>query len=85
LPDLLAQRDPEFHYLQGSILAFCGERQVATRLLQAAIDGNYCSTEALEYDPLLDKLRAYPEFDRLRASSKECMRKFLAQRGQRAN
>jgi hypothetical protein len=82
-PALLQQRDPEFHYLQGSLLAFCGERPLAVRLLQSAISGNYCAEEALANDPLLDKLRAYPEFEGLQTSSRNCLKKFLAERGQR--
>jgi len=77
---LLEQRDPEFHYLQGSLLAFCGERQIAVRLLQMAISQNYCSTEALANDPLLEKLRPYPEFNQLRSASQGCLDKFLAGR-----
>jgi hypothetical protein len=83
-PALLGQRDPEFRYHQGAVLAFCGQRQLAARLLKSAIDQNYCATEALQRDPLLAKLRYYPEFDALTAASTECHKKFLAGRNRRA-
>jgi serine/threonine protein kinase/TolB-like protein len=84
MPALLAQRDPEFHYLQGSALAFCGQPPEAAQLIQKAIDQNYCATDALDNDPMLDKLRRYPEFGRLRVASESCLKKFLSARGQRA-
>jgi serine/threonine protein kinase len=77
------QRDPEFRYLHGSVLVFCGERDIALRLLRSAIKDNYCSTDALSNDPLLEKLRPYPDFSELRTDSQKCLRKFLAGRGQR--
>ncbi len=82
-PAMLAERDPEFRYFQGSLMAFCGEREIAVKLLRSAIDENYCSTEALRYDPLLAKLRAYPEFDQLRNAAQECQHRFLAGRSGR--
>jgi tetratricopeptide (TPR) repeat protein len=84
LPQMLAQRDPEFHYDQGSMLVYCGERQAAVRLLQAAINQNYCAAEAFTNDPLLQKLRAYPEFKQLREASDACLKRFLAARDQQA-
>jgi TolB-like protein len=78
---MLAQRDPEFRYLQGSFLTFCGERQFATELLRSAIAQNYCATEALQHDPLLDKLRPYPEFETLQALSRQCQSSFLKSAG----
>jgi TolB-like protein len=82
MPALLAQRDPEFQYLQGSIVAFCGNRPMAARLLQKAISKGYCSVEALSADPLLQKLRGYPEMDQLSAASQNCLKRFLAVRSQ---
>jgi serine/threonine protein kinase/tetratricopeptide (TPR) repeat protein len=82
MPGLLAERDPEFLYQQGSLLAFCGEREMAARLLRKAIDQHYCAGEALAADPLLQKLRPYPEFDRLRIASQSCQNQFREERGQ---
>jgi serine/threonine protein kinase/TolB-like protein len=82
-PAMLALRNPEFRYLQGTIMAFCGEREIAAELLKSAITQNYCATAALDRDPLLAKLRFYPDFESLRMASRECQKKFLAARGQR--
>jgi len=76
---LAAQRDPEFRYLQGTLLTFCGERTAAVKLLRSAIQSNYCSAQALERDPLLEKLRIYPEYQELRAAAAECQRRFRRQ------
>jgi hypothetical protein len=55
---------------------------LAVRLLQLAIAGNYCAEEAFNHDPLLVKLRTYPDFDRLQADSHTCQKQFLARRDQ---
>jgi hypothetical protein len=80
---LLELRDPEQQYFQAAVLTFCGQREIATKLLFNAISLNYCATEALEDDPLLAKLRPYPEFATIRNASLQCQKKFLAGRGQR--
>ena len=79
-PELMAERDPEMKYYQGSLLAWCGQRDAALGLLRSAVDQNYCATAALDSDPLLAKLRSVPEFGELRRASSECQRKFLAAR-----
>jgi serine/threonine protein kinase len=80
LNGMTAQRDPEFRYYQGAILAFCGEKEQAVRLISSAIAQNYCATAALDADPLLTKLRETPEFGRLRQQSKDCQSRFMAER-----
>jgi len=77
---LLALRDPELLYYQGSIMAFCGNKDLAIRLLHSAIEKNYCGLSALDFDPLLTKLRSTPEFADLRAAANDCQKKFLGGR-----
>ncbi len=77
---LMALRDPELLYYQGSIMAFCGNKDLAVRLLHSAINKNYCAPSALDLDPLLAKLRGTPEFADLRVAANECQKKFLAGR-----
>jgi Tfp pilus assembly protein PilF len=77
---MLAQRDPEFRYLQGSLLTFCGERDAGVELLSSAIAQNYCATQALLHDPLLYKLRSHPEFEQLLQASQQCQRRSLPER-----
>jgi TolB-like protein len=71
-PELMAQRDPEFRYYQGAILAWCGQEELAARLIQSAIAQNYCSYTALYDDPLLPKLRASPAFAGLTEAAQRC-------------
>ena len=42
------------------------------RMLQGAIDQNYCAYSQLELDPLLRKIRGTPGYDKLLKSAKEC-------------
>jgi hypothetical protein len=79
---LLSQRDPEFRYYQGSILAYCGQFDMASQLISSAIQQNYCASAALDYDPLLQKLRLRAQFTDLRQNSLECQKSFLAVRNQ---
>ena len=67
-----AAPDSELLYYQGALFADCGKRQAALRLLQGAIDQNYCSYSNLLYDPLLRKVRTDPGFSKLLTAAKEC-------------
>ncbi len=75
-----ANPDPENRYLFATELAFCGEKDLALRLLKSAIAGNYCAYTALQKDPLLASLRSTPEFAQLLSAAKQCQDKFLAER-----
>jgi tetratricopeptide (TPR) repeat protein len=75
--ELMTRIDPEPSYFQGTFLAFCGQKEVALRLLNRAISQNYCSYEALRSDPLLAKFRSLPEFSQLLAAAKQCQQSFL--------
>ncbi|HXP47976.1 MAG TPA: protein kinase [Terriglobales bacterium] len=77
---LLGIRDPELLYYQGSLMAFCGNRDLAVRLIATAIQHNYCAYSALELDPLLASLRGTPEFRRLRDAATKCQQDFLVAR-----
>lgn len=74
--------DPEPLYFQGAVLAFCGQKEPAVRLLKGAIVGNYCAYTALQTDPLLATLRASPEFSQLLSAAKQCQSDFLSARSQ---
>ncbi|MBZ5629450.1 MAG: protein kinase [Acidobacteriia bacterium] len=75
-PGLMSQRDPEFRYYHGSLLAWCGEVDTAAALIHSAIQQNYCSNTALQTDPALAKLRAAPDYAALKAEAKQCQDKF---------
>jgi hypothetical protein len=80
---LLGIRDPELLYYQGSIMAFCGNRELAVRMIAEAIHRNYCAYSALELDPLLASLRGTQEFRQLRDEGTKCQQKFLFARTQK--
>ena len=69
--------DPEVWYYQGSILGFCGKKDSSIRMLQRAINLNYCSQSNLLSDPLLEKIRRTPEFNELLSAAKRCQEKVL--------
>jgi hypothetical protein len=74
----LAGTDAEPRYFVGSVLAYCGQKEAATRLLKSAIEHNFCAYTALQTDPLFVKLRG-TEFNKLLSAAKECQNRFLAQ------
>jgi serine/threonine protein kinase/tetratricopeptide (TPR) repeat protein len=64
--------DPETWYLEGTILGFCGKQEAAFRLLNAAVEQNYCAYSALLADPLVAKLHGSAEFDKVLTAAHEC-------------
>ncbi len=80
----LAGVDSEPRYATGTLLAFCGQKDDAVRLLRNAIEHNYCAYQGLQSDPMLAKLRGTREFNELLAAAKQCQDRFLAQRDQAA-
>jgi eukaryotic-like serine/threonine-protein kinase len=83
-PEYMANPDPENRYTTASVFAFCGENDLALRLLKSGVEGKYCAYTALQTDPLLAKLRGTPEFNEILAEAKKCQSDFLAQRSQAA-
>ncbi|MDP9268403.1 MAG: tetratricopeptide repeat-containing serine/threonine-protein kinase [Acidobacteriota bacterium] len=71
-PVLLGLRDPELKYYQATVLAYCGQKELATQLLRSSVAQNYCATEALEKDPLLEQIRGEADFEALRDAGKRC-------------
>jgi TolB-like protein len=76
---LAAGDDPEAAYEQGSVLALAGQKDAALHMIRMAIEQNYCAYSALENDPLLDRLRATPEFADLLKAARFCQEPVLAQ------
>jgi serine/threonine protein kinase/tetratricopeptide (TPR) repeat protein len=69
---LPSEPDPETWYYQGSLFAFCGKKQAALHLLQAAVEQNYCAHSNLLSDPLLAKLRTDTAFDKVLTAAGAC-------------
>jgi eukaryotic-like serine/threonine-protein kinase len=73
-----AAPDAEILYYQGALFADCGLRPAAMRMLNAAIEQNYCAYSNLQLDPMLRKLREIPEFTTLLKAAKDCQQSNLA-------
>jgi eukaryotic-like serine/threonine-protein kinase len=69
---VLAEPDPEPWYYWGTMMAFCGKKDLALHMINAAVEQNYCAYSALLADPLLEKLRSSAEFDKVLTSAHEC-------------
>jgi serine/threonine protein kinase/tetratricopeptide (TPR) repeat protein len=79
--ELLAKQNPEMKYHQGTLLAACGEKQIAFVFLRHAVDGNYCAYQALQSDPLLAGVRGDAEFRQIVQAAEDCQKKFAAAQG----
>jgi len=67
-----AEPDPEEWYHQGSVLAYCGQRDAAFRMLKTAIQLNYCSYSNLLSDPLIRGLHSDRQFDEVLTAAHQC-------------
>ncbi|MGB8012943.1 MAG: protein kinase [Terriglobales bacterium] len=79
--DLLPEQDPELKYSQGTLLAACGEKQIAFAFLRQAVAGNYCAHQALQSDPLLAGVRGDAEFHQIVQAAADCQQKFATAQG----
>jgi TolB-like protein len=79
--ELLPKHDPELMYYQGTLLAACGERQIAYEFLRKAVAGNYCAHQGLQSDPLLAGVRGDAEFRQIVQAAAECQQKFATAQG----
>jgi TolB-like protein/predicted Ser/Thr protein kinase len=78
--EVLADPDPEVHYVVASDTLFCGQQELALRMIKSSIEGHYCPYEGLQNDSVWAKLRGTPDFADLLAGAKKCQEDFLAQR-----
>ena len=81
---LLADPDPEPHYLVAADFLFCGQKDLTMQLLKSSVAGHYCAYDGLRTDSTWAKLRGTPEFAEVLAAAKQCQADFLAQRSQPA-
>jgi eukaryotic-like serine/threonine-protein kinase len=77
---LLADPDPEPKYIIAGDILYCGQKDVAVRLLKSSITGHFCAYTGLENDSVWAKLRGTPEFNEQLAAAKKCQSDFLAER-----
>ena len=64
--------DPEAWYHVAALMAACGQKEPALRLLKAAVQQNYCAHDALLDDPLLKDLRKETAFNEVLTAASNC-------------
>ncbi len=69
---VMIEPDPEEWYRIGSVMAYCGQKEPALRLLRAAVQQNYCAYSALLEDPLLKDLRKDTAFNQVLTAGSAC-------------
>jgi serine/threonine protein kinase len=69
---VMIEPDPEEWYRIGSLMAYCGQKEPALRLLKAAVQQNYCAYSALLEDPLLKDLRKDTAFNQVLTAGSAC-------------
>jgi len=69
---VMIEPDPEAWYRVGSLMAYCGQKDAALRLLKAAVQQNYCAYSALLSDPMLKELRKDPAFNQVLTAASTC-------------
>ena len=69
---VMIEADPEAWYHVGALMAYCGQKEPALRLLKAAVQQNYCAYAALLDDPLLKELRKETAFNEVLTASNNC-------------
>jgi TolB-like protein/Tfp pilus assembly protein PilF len=74
---VIAEPDPEPWYHQATIIAYCGQKDIALRLLSRSVEQNYCGYSALLMDPLLAKLRSDGQFNRVLTAADDCQKSLL--------
>jgi TolB-like protein/lipoprotein NlpI/predicted Ser/Thr protein kinase len=79
--ELLEKHNPEMKYHQGTLLAACGEKDIAFAFLRKAVAGNYCARQGLQSDPLLADVRGDAEFHQIVQAAAECQQKFAVAQG----
>ena len=69
---VMTEPDPEEWYRIGTLMAYCGQKEPALRLLKAAVQQNYCAYSALLEDPLLKGLRKETAFNEVLTAGSTC-------------
>ena len=78
-----ADPDPEVRYTLAGDVLFCGQRDIALKMLQSSIvTRHFCAYEGLKNDSAYAPLRGTPEFNQLLSAAKQCQSDFLSQTSQ---
>ena len=76
-----AQRDSEPKYFLAGRMAYCGNTEMALRMLRKSVEDNYLASPAMDRDPLFEKIRSTPEFAAIRGLAVEKQKQLAARRG----
>ncbi len=68
----MTELDPESWYHVGALMAYCGQKDAALRLLKAAVQQNYCAYSPLLEDPLVKDLRKEAAFNEVLTAASAC-------------
>ncbi len=79
---VMTEPDPEAWYHVGTLMAFCRQKEPALRLLNRAVQQNYCAYSALLSDPLLKELRKETAFNEVLTAASECQKAIPKSKGQ---
>jgi TolB-like protein/tetratricopeptide (TPR) repeat protein/predicted Ser/Thr protein kinase len=77
---IMADPDPEVHYVVAPDLLFCGQKDLALQLLESSIAGHFCAHTGPQNDSAWAKLRGTPEFAELLTAAKKCQDDFMETR-----
>jgi len=77
---VMADPDPEVHYVVAPDFLVCGQKDVTLRLTKSSIPGHFCPYAGLQNDAAYAKIRSAPEFGELLDEAKKCRDDFLSQR-----
>ena len=69
---VMTELDAEAWFHVGSLMAACGQKEPALRLLKAAVQQNYCAYSALLDDPPLKDLRKETAFNEVLTMASNC-------------
>jgi hypothetical protein len=84
-PQALANPDAENRYWFANSFAFCGQKDMALRLLKSSIAGHYCAYTDLQDSPMFANLRGSAEFTQVLSAANQCRDDFLDERSQSAH
>lgn len=73
-------RDPESSFLDGTLMSFCGQPELALTLIGNAIRGGYLAYPDLQTNPLIKAIRDTNEFAELVADARTRQGEFLSHR-----
>jgi len=77
---MMADPDSEPEYVVAGDILFCGQKELALKMVKNSIDRHFCAYTGLQNDSAWAKLRGTPEFSELVSAAKQCRDEFMAQR-----